>query len=66
MRHLRIEHLPGVLSGDRTALYRAFAWTDTPQGHSYWYTRANGKVPLSDEDRGYLIRAANEQGPRKR
>lgn len=53
--------LLSVLSGNRHALHAAFFWSDTPQGFDYWSERAAGVVPLSEDDRGYLIRQANKE-----
>lgn len=55
-----------VLSGHHKALSAAFRWTDSPQGWDYWHDRHRGAVALSDDDRGYLIRLANEHDRARR
>lgn len=50
-----------VLEGRHAALSSAFTWCRTPQGHGYWQDRYEGRVPISDDDRGFLIRMANER-----
>lgn len=49
-----VERLMGALSGDHTQLWTAFLWDQSPQGKYYWYDRAEGTVPLGEEDYTYL------------
>lgn len=56
MRIFNYQHVPKVLAGEYRLLQYLFVWDSTPQGHDHWYDRAQGLVPLSDEDRAYLER----------
>lgn len=49
-----VERLMEVLSGNHVSLWKAFLWDNTPQGKYYWYGRAEGVTPLSEEDYAYL------------
>lgn len=48
------KQLAQVLSGDHTKLWEAFHWDSTPQGHDHWHARAEGKEPISAEDRTFV------------
>lgn len=48
------KQLSEVLSGDHTKLWEAFHWDSTPQGHDHWYDRAEGREPISVEDRAFV------------
>lgn len=61
-----IRSLLNVVAGDRMSLWYAFHWEDTPQGERHWLDRYWGVKPLSDDDRGYLIRMANAYEERRR
>lgn len=66
MKVWSLKALRKVLEGDPGELLDAFEWKRTPQGDRHWYDRYDGSEPLTDEDYAFLIRAANEHGPRRR
>ena len=51
-----LEDLKKVIDGDKEALYNAFSWSSTKQGHSYWSARRSGVTSITASDLDYLKR----------
>lgn len=51
-----LEDLKKVIDGDKEALYTAFSWASTEQGHSYWSARRKGDAAITASDIDYLKR----------
>ena len=52
LQHIRLFF--DIIAGNVRALAWAFVWRDTPQGQDHWVDRADGVVPLSDDDVEFL------------
>lgn len=56
----RAQDLRDIAAGTRSAGYLIgeFVWDATSQGHDHWRARCSGDVPLSDEDKEWLLALA--------
>jgi hypothetical protein len=64
-----LPHLRDAIAGDIKALVR-LAWDQLPQGYDHWLSRAEGSLPLTDDDLAFLraveaAHAAETQEPAK-
>jgi hypothetical protein len=51
---VEIDYVRQAIDGCYDALFNAFYWTTSPQGHDYWTARSYGHVPLSQYDLTWL------------
>ena len=58
--HISRDYCNIALDGELEALWCAFAWSSSPQGHHHWMARAEGEKPLSSSDKAYQRRCIRE------